>query len=103
MGVSRSMSSEDQQSQFAKQREGFRWRRCPKPHSSAWSGKNSSGAGVTSEGDVVWRQDTPLNYQQKPAKMPTMLSKSFILSFVGSLLVTFTVWAGTSALEGVVK
>src|SRR6476660_2328626 len=33
----------------------------------------------------------------------TMLSKSFILSFVGSLLVTFTVWAGTSVLEGVVK
>ena len=32
-----------------------------------------------------------------------MLSKSFILSFVGSLLVTFTVWAGTSVLEGVVK
>ena len=33
-----------------------------------------------------------------------MLSKSFILSFVGSLLVTFTVCAaGTSALEGVVK
>ena len=33
----------------------------------------------------------------------TMLSKSFILGFVGSLLVTFTVWAGTSVLEGVVK
>ncbi|SRR6266487_2682584 len=32
-----------------------------------------------------------------------MFSKSFILSFVGSLLVTFTVWAGTSGLEGVVK
>jgi Carboxypeptidase regulatory-like domain len=32
-----------------------------------------------------------------------MLSKSFILSFVGSLLVTVTVWAGTSVLEGVVK
>lgn len=32
-----------------------------------------------------------------------MLSKSFILSFVGSLLVTFTVCAGTSVLEGVVK
>jgi len=33
----------------------------------------------------------------------TMLSKSFILSFVGSMLVTFTVCAGTSVLEGVVK
>ena len=32
-----------------------------------------------------------------------MLSKSFILSFVGSLLVTFPVWAGTSIIEGVVK
>ena len=32
-----------------------------------------------------------------------MLSKSFILSLVGSLLVTFTVLAGTSVLEGVVK
>ena len=32
-----------------------------------------------------------------------MLSKSFILGFVGSLLVTFTVWAGTSVLEGTVK
>ena len=32
-----------------------------------------------------------------------MLSKSFILSFVGSLLVTFTVLAGTSVLEGFVK
>jgi hypothetical protein len=33
-----------------------------------------------------------------------MLSKSFVLSFVGLLLVTFTVWAaGTSALEGIVK
>ena len=32
-----------------------------------------------------------------------MFSKSFILSFVGSLLVTFTIWAGTSVLEGVVK
>ncbi len=32
-----------------------------------------------------------------------MFSKSFILSFVGSLLVTFTVLAGTSVLEGVVK
>ena len=32
-----------------------------------------------------------------------MLSKSFILSFVGSLLVTFTLCAGTSVLEGVVK
>jgi len=32
-----------------------------------------------------------------------MFLKSFILSFIGSLLVTFTVCAGTSALEGVVK
>lgn len=32
-----------------------------------------------------------------------MFSKSFILSFVGSLVVTFTVCGGTSALEGVVK
>ena len=32
-----------------------------------------------------------------------MLSKSFILGFVGSLLVTFSVWAGASVLEGVVK
>src|SRR5215510_14027823 len=32
-----------------------------------------------------------------------MLSKSLILSFVGSLLVTFSVWGGTSVLEGVVK
>src|SRR2546430_1268124 len=32
-----------------------------------------------------------------------MLSKSFVLSFVGLLLVTFTVCAGTSVLEGVVK
>ena len=32
-----------------------------------------------------------------------ILPKSFILSFVGSLLVTFTVCAGTSVLEGVVK
>jgi len=33
-----------------------------------------------------------------------MLPKSVALSFVGSLLVTFTVWAaGTSALEGIVK
>ena len=33
-----------------------------------------------------------------------MLPKSVVLSFVGSLLVTFTVWAaGTSALEGIVK
>ena len=32
-----------------------------------------------------------------------MLSKSFVLSFVGSLLVTFTVCAGTSVIEGVVK
>src|ERR1700757_426660 len=36
-------------------------------------------------------------------KRKTMLSKSFILSFVGSLLLTFTVCAGTSVLEGVVK
>ena len=33
----------------------------------------------------------------------TMLTKSFILSFVGSLLVTFTVCAGTSVIEGFVK
>lgn len=33
----------------------------------------------------------------------TMLSKSFILSFVGSLLVTFSGYAGTSTLEGTVK
>jgi hypothetical protein len=32
-----------------------------------------------------------------------MFTKSSILSFVGSLLATFTVWAGTSVLEGVVK
>jgi hypothetical protein len=32
-----------------------------------------------------------------------ILPKSFILSLVGSLLVTFTVCAGTSVLEGVVK
>src|SRR6266542_923256 len=33
-----------------------------------------------------------------------MLPKSVVLSFVGSLLVTFTVWAaGASALEGIVK
>jgi hypothetical protein len=32
-----------------------------------------------------------------------MLSKSFILSFVGSLLVTFTLCAGTSVIEGFVK
>ncbi len=33
-----------------------------------------------------------------------MLPKSLVLSFVGSLLVTFTGWAaGTSALEGIVK
>ena len=32
-----------------------------------------------------------------------MRSKSLILSFVGSLLVTFSVWAGTSVLEGFVK
>jgi hypothetical protein len=32
-----------------------------------------------------------------------ILSKSFILSFVGSLLVTFTVCAGTSLIEGFVK
>lgn len=32
-----------------------------------------------------------------------ILPKSLILSFVGSLLVIFTVWAGTSVLEGVVK
>jgi len=32
-----------------------------------------------------------------------MFSKSFILSFVGSLLVAFTVLAGTSVLEGFVK
>src|SRR5439155_20316182 len=32
-----------------------------------------------------------------------MFSKSFILTFVGSLLLTFTVCGGTSALEGVVK
>ena len=34
---------------------------------------------------------------------PIMFSKSFILTFVGSLLLTFTVCAGTSVLEGVVK
>jgi len=32
-----------------------------------------------------------------------MLPKSLVLSFIGLLLVTFTVWAGTSVLEGVVK
>ena len=32
-----------------------------------------------------------------------MFSKSFILTFVGSLLLTFTVCGGTSVLEGVVK
>jgi len=32
-----------------------------------------------------------------------MLPKSVVLSLVGSLLVLFTVWAGTSVLEGVVK
>ena len=32
-----------------------------------------------------------------------MLSKSFILSFLGSLLVTFSVCAGTAVLEGLVK
>jgi len=36
-------------------------------------------------------------------KYRSMFLKSFILSFVGSLLVTFTVCAGTSVLEGVVK
>jgi len=32
-----------------------------------------------------------------------MFLKSLILSFVGLLLATFNVWAGTSALEGIVK
>src|ERR1043166_2557783 len=32
-----------------------------------------------------------------------IVPKLLILSFVGSLLVTFTAWAGTSVLEGVVK
>ena len=32
-----------------------------------------------------------------------MLPKSLVLSFIGLLLVTFTVWAGASVLEGVVK
>jgi hypothetical protein len=32
-----------------------------------------------------------------------MFPKSLILSFIGLLLATFSVWAGTSALEGVVK
>ena len=32
-----------------------------------------------------------------------MLSKSLVLSFIGLLLVTFTVWADSSVLEGVVK
>ena len=40
---------------------------------------------------------------ETPYNCPTMFSKSFVLSSVGSLLVTFTVWAGTSVLEGVVK
>ena len=35
--------------------------------------------------------------------METMLPKSLILSLVGVLLVTFSVFAGTSVLEGVVK
>ena len=35
--------------------------------------------------------------------MGTMLPKSLILSLVGVLLVTFSVFAGTSVLEGVVK
>ena len=32
-----------------------------------------------------------------------MLSKSFQLGFVGSLLITFNAWAGTTVIEGVVK
>ena len=32
-----------------------------------------------------------------------MLPKLLVLSFIGLLLVTFTVWAGTSVLEGFVK
>jgi hypothetical protein len=32
-----------------------------------------------------------------------MLHRSLLLSFIGLLLVTFTVWAGTSVLEGFVK
>jgi hypothetical protein len=32
-----------------------------------------------------------------------MFPKSLVLSFIGLLLTTFSVWAGTSALEGVVK
>src|SRR6266487_7060748 len=32
-----------------------------------------------------------------------MFPKSLVLSFIGLLLATFSVWAGTSALEGVVK
>src|SRR5437667_12316098 len=32
-----------------------------------------------------------------------MFPRSLVLSFIGLLLATFSVWAGTSALEGVVK
>ena len=40
---------------------------------------------------------------QEVKALGTMLPKSFILSLVGVLVVTFSVFAGTSVLEGVVK
>ena len=42
-------------------------------------------------------------WKPKALEYPIMFSKSFILTFVGSLLLTFTVCGSTSALEGVVK
>jgi hypothetical protein len=44
-----------------------------------------------------------LNCQRKTLGCETTLPKSLILSFIGFLLATFSVWAGSSALEGVVK
>ena len=44
-----------------------------------------------------------LNCQQKRFKPQAVLGKSLSISFVGLLLLTFSVLAGTSALEGIVK
>jgi Carboxypeptidase regulatory-like domain len=55
-----------------------------------------------SERAMTFGGTTPLcTVSRNALKYPTMLSKSFMLSFVGSLIVTFS--AGGSILEGVVK
>ena len=46
---------------------------------------------------------SPLTCHQKSCMATEMFLKSYSITFVGSLLLGFSAWAGTPALEGVVK